>query len=138
LQERLLESIFHHVELLERARRRGVNWDDEFELYAVLHALQVHAQSVIDYLLHTCALMGAVVETPTSCISELRARGLIDEEESTLLKRLVRFRNLIVHEYGSVDVERVKRVVEGGGYRVVADIIKRLHEKLREEGLVNS
>jgi len=22
---------------------RGVSWDDEFELYAVLHALQIHA-----------------------------------------------------------------------------------------------
>jgi len=44
---------------------------------------------------------------------------------------------LIVHKYGSIDIERAKRVVEGGGYRVVADIIKRLHEKLWEKRLVD-
>ncbi|MEM1598214.1 MAG: hypothetical protein QXP31_06475 [Pyrobaculum sp.] len=35
--------------MLEGAKARGINWDD---VYAVLHALQIHTQSVIDYLLH--------------------------------------------------------------------------------------
>ena len=56
LHNRLLEVIATHTELLDRMRNQGVNWDNVINLYAVLHALQVHAQAIIDYLLQTCAL----------------------------------------------------------------------------------
>ncbi|WP_258870221.1 hypothetical protein [Pyrobaculum aerophilum] len=53
----LIEIIVAHTELLDRALRSGVNLDDVFELYAVIHALQIHAQASIDYLLYTCAVL---------------------------------------------------------------------------------
>ncbi|MEM1598215.1 MAG: HepT-like ribonuclease domain-containing protein [Pyrobaculum sp.] len=52
------------------------------------------------------------------------------------MRRLVGFRNIIVHEYGEVDVERVRRVVEAGSYVRVAEIVKRLNDELRRRGLL--
>ncbi|WP_243668520.1 DUF86 domain-containing protein [Vulcanisaeta sp. JCM 16161] len=112
LHNRLLEVIALHVELLDRMRNQGINYDDIINLYAVLHALQVHAQAIIDYLLYTCALMGISSETPIHCIDELSRTGLISNDNADLLRRIVRFRNIVVHEYGAIDIERVRGIVE--------------------------
>ncbi len=56
---------------------------------------------MIDYLLHICATFKIPVETPIRCIEELAGRDIITLGEAEELKRLVRFRNLVVHEYGS-------------------------------------
>ena len=137
LHERLLELIARHVAILDEARRRGIEWSDVLSLYAVLHALQVHAQAVIDYLLHTCAALGETVETPVRCVSRLRDRGLLGGEEAEMFKRLIRFRNIVVHEYASIDVERVKSIVEGEGYRKALEAIHRLHRVLAGMGVLD-
>ncbi|MDK6028929.1 hypothetical protein QPL79_06095 [Ignisphaera sp. 4213-co] len=61
LHKRLLEIIAVHTDLLEKIRERKVDWDNILELYSVLHTLQIHAQAIIDYLLHTCAIIGVLV-----------------------------------------------------------------------------
>ena len=106
-------------------------------MYAVLHALQVHAQAVIDYLLHTCAVLGEAVETPIHCVSVLHSRKLIDSSDAEMFKRLIRFRNIVVHEYGRIDVAKVKPIVESAGYRKALVAIYKLHGKLKSKGLVD-
>ncbi len=137
LHEKLLEKIYEHVALLDEARKRRLHMGDMLGLYAVLHALQVHAQAVIDYLLHTCAVLGVSVETPIRCTQRLEEEGLLEAEEAALLRRLVRFRNLVVHEYGSIDVERVRRIMEARGYLDAAEAVRQLHERLRARGLLD-
>jgi len=58
LHERLLEIVARYVELLDRVREEEMDFDDVLKFYAVLHALQIHAQAAADYLLHTCAVLG--------------------------------------------------------------------------------
>lgn len=82
----------------------------------MLHALQIHAQSIINYILHTCATLGISGDTPIKCMCSLAGAGFLSPEEGEVLRRLVGFCNIIVHEFGEVDVERVRRVVETGGY----------------------
>ncbi|MEL9989957.1 MAG: DUF86 domain-containing protein [Thermoproteus sp.] len=137
LHDKLLENIIRYVDSLEGARKRGVNWSDIYDVYSVLHALQIYAQSVIDYLLHTCSILDMSGETPIRCIRNLVGAGLLDADDGEVLRRLVGFRNIVVHEYGEVDVERVRRVVEAGGYVRVAEIIKKLHYELRRRGLLD-
>ena len=137
LHNRLLEIIASHTELLDKLRSRGINWNDLVDLYAVLHVLQVHAQAMIDYLLHTCALMGISAETPIHCIDELGRSGFITQGDAELLRRVVRFRNLVVHEYGAIDVVRVRGIVESRGYAMVLGIIRNLHDRLRSMGVVD-
>lgn len=89
--------------------------DDVFELYAVIHALQIHAQASIDYLLYTCAVLKKGVETPLRCVDELVREGLIKEEEGDTLRRMIRFRDIVVHRYGDIDVEKVRRFSKPAG-----------------------
>jgi uncharacterized protein YutE (UPF0331/DUF86 family) len=137
LHKRLLELIASHTDLLERIREKEIKWSNILELYAVLHTLQIHAQAVIDYLLHTCAVTGVPSETPIRCIEELKIRGMIRSEDAEFMKRIVRFRNILVHEYTSIDVERVKRAIETRGYIRALQIINELQKKLEESGLID-
>jgi len=104
-------------------------------LYAVLHALQVHAQAVIDYLLRACSLLGHSVDSPVRYVEALGRRGFLGSDEVGVLKRLIRVGNIVVHQYGEIDVERVRRVVESRGYWDVFLIVERLHRRLAEAGV---
>ena len=137
LHDRLIETIASHASIVEEAANRGIDWSETLQLYAVLHALQVHAQAVIDYLLHTCSLLGISAETPTRCITELRHRGLMSGDEEDALKHLVRFRNIVVHGYATIDINKVRGIVERKEYWKVTMIIKKLHEELEKRGILD-
>ncbi|MEB3778635.1 MAG: DUF86 domain-containing protein [Desulfurococcales archaeon] len=137
LHRKLLETISSHVELLDSAKRRGIDWSDTLQVYAVLHALQVHAQAVIDYLLHTCAILGISVETPMQCIYMLRQKKILSDDNADQLKRLVRFRNIVVHEYGVIDIDKVKRILENRGYHQAMQIIQNIHQQLQDKQLLD-
>ncbi|WP_414633180.1 hypothetical protein [Caldivirga sp. UBA161] len=49
----------------------------------------------------------------------------------------MRFRNIIVHEYGAVDTERVRIIIESRGYGIALGIIRGLHNKLRGMGIID-
>ena len=51
------------------------------------------------------------------------------------MRKLVRFRNIVVHEYGSIDVRRVMNIIDSQGYKGAYVIIKDLHKKLEESKL---
>ncbi len=137
LHEKLLETIISHSNIIDEAVKRGIDWSDTLQLYAVIHTLQIHAQAVIDYILHTCSILGVGVETPILCIAELRRRGLVSSEEEELLKRLVRFRNIVVHGYTTVDVNRVKAIVESKGYWSATRIVSKIQAELEKRNLLD-
>ena len=137
IHERLLEQILRHTSMLDEVLERGIDWADTLQVYSVLHAPQIHAQATIDYLLHTCAAIGASAETPIRCIEELEQRNIIAPGRAEELKRLVRFRNLIVHGYAPIDLERVKKVFHGRGYRRITEYVLDLHKRLEAEGTLD-
>jgi len=53
------------------------------------------------------------------------------------LRKLVRFRNIVVYEYGSIDVRHVMNIIDSQGYKKAYVIIKDLHEKLEESKLLD-
>ncbi|RLG80578.1 MAG: DUF86 domain-containing protein [Thermoprotei archaeon] len=138
LHEKLLEDIARHVALLnEVADIERIDWSNWQILYAILHALQIHAQATINYLLHTCSRMLCTCETPISCVECLKNNALITDDEADLLKKMIRFRNILVHEYGSIDVERVKNILKERGYVKVLEMVKKIHEVLKTRGLLD-
>ncbi|MDK6028930.1 DUF86 domain-containing protein [Ignisphaera sp. 4213-co] len=77
-------------------------------------------------------------ETSIKCVEELKGRGVIRSEDAEFIKRVVRFRNnILVHGYASIDIERVKRVIETRGYAKAFQIIEELHKRLEESKLVD-
>jgi len=134
--ERLLETVAEHTLLLDRLRGRW-NPGDIVVVYAVLHALQVHAQATLDYIMHVCALLGYSEPTPIRCSRRLSREGLLGGEEAELIARMARFRNIIVHEYGSIDLSRVEHILRSRGYRSVLPVLEKLHRTLEERGLTD-
>jgi len=137
LHKKLLETILYHTELLDKIRSGKIDWNNILEFYGVIHVLQIHAQTIIDYLLHTCSILRISSETPIHCIYELEKIGLIKEDDADLLRKLVKFRNIVVHEYGSIDVRRVMNIIDSQGYKRAYVIIKDLHKKLEESKLLD-
>ncbi len=137
LHEKLLEDIARHVSMLDEVALTGIDWSRWQSVYAVLHALQIHAQATINYLLHTCALLMCTCETPMRCVDCLQRKGFITEDEANVLKRMIRFRNILVHEYGSIDPKRVEKTLRERGYAKVFEIVKKIHGILEAEGLLD-
>lgn len=50
LHKKLLETILYHTELLDKIRSGKIDWNNILEFFGVIHVLQIHAQTVIDYL----------------------------------------------------------------------------------------
>jgi uncharacterized protein YutE (UPF0331/DUF86 family) len=62
---------------------------------------------------------------------------MIRSEDAEFMKRVVRFRNILVHEYTSIDIERIKRAIETQGYIRALQIINELQNKLEKSGLLD-
>lgn len=107
---RRLERLEQLVETLEAARRRGrgaLDGDLREELH-VEHALQLAIQACIDVGAHLVSELGLPTPDDYGQIFEsLGNAGRIDRELAGRLSRAVGMRNLLVHEYLEVDLDRV-------------------------------
>lgn len=71
---------------------------------AVLHALQVNAQALLDAVTRAAALASSPGETYRDAAYRLRDAGLLGDDDVAFVLRVLGFRNIVVHRYGSVDV----------------------------------
>ena len=60
---------------------------------------------------------------------------MLSRQEAEKLKRIVRFRDIVVHEYTSIDVSRVKAILESRGYREAVAIAYTIARSLLSRGL---
>ena len=56
--------------------------------------------------------IGLVVEDDYSNIEKLGDEGIINEEDGDLLKRFNGIRNAVVHKYGKLDIDMVKKALD--------------------------
>lgn len=76
------------------------------------HTLQIAVQAIIDVAAHIVADDALGDPSSNHALFELLGRaGWIDPADVPTLKRMVGFRNLLVHEYDTVDVGVVADVV---------------------------
>jgi len=79
--------------------------------YVVLHALQLAIQAAMDLAAHFLADEGWEVPTRSGQVfSVLAERNVISEELALKLRKMASFRNLIVHEYGEIDLRIVYEI----------------------------
>jgi len=130
---RLADTVAEMTTRLDQLRERGLrSWVEEL---AALHALQVQAQALIDMVMRLAAELGYSPETPRDAATALEAEAVIGREEWAFIRRLVAFRNIVVHEYASVDMELVRRIIRHGEYRRVAELASRLLEEAEKRGI---
>jgi uncharacterized protein YutE (UPF0331/DUF86 family) len=76
--------------------------------YAVLHALQLAIEASVEVAMHICSADGlGVPSTYAESFDYLERERIVDASLSDDLRAMARFRNLVVHAYADVDMQRV-------------------------------
>ena len=131
--ERLASRVFEMTGKLDSIAERGLN-DWVVEL-AALHALQVQAQALLGMMVRIASRLGYSPESPGEAARLLADEGLLAGDDLDFARRLIGFRNILVHEYERIDMELVRRILEAREYRRVAALAARLLEEARRRGL---
>ena len=111
---RKTEQVLHHCDRLAGRRELGAAdlVADEDLRNIVLMDLQQAVQACIDLAAHACVddRLGAPT-TPAEAFGLLARHGAIDEALSARLIGAAGLRNLIVHQYGAIDLARIVEVI---------------------------
>ena len=83
-------------------------WADERNIYAVKYLLLQSMEALGSICVHVLARRFQVaVSNYASCFQELEGKNVISPALSNKLRKMIRFRNIMVHRYWEVDDERV-------------------------------
>jgi len=103
----LLESYVQHLQGY-RTRGRDAVRSDMSLTWAIAHGLQLSIQCVLDMCHYLVAdLTLEVPATSQEAIALLRDAGVFPAVFADTLVQMARFRNLLVHVYAQIDIERV-------------------------------
>jgi uncharacterized protein YutE (UPF0331/DUF86 family) len=108
--QQLLQLLEGYVQRLQVFRQRTLDdvRNDVGLAWAIEHGLQLSIQCIIDlcYYLVAELRLGAPA-TSSDAIELLRDAGVFPADFARTLVSMVRFRNVLVHVYAQVDVDRV-------------------------------
>ncbi|MCX8137864.1 MULTISPECIES: DUF86 domain-containing protein [Pyrobaculum] len=76
--------------------------------------------------------MGGAGTPPSHAARYLAEKGVFTQEEAAFFKKVVGFRNVIVHQYLAVDVDLVKRVLESREYRKVLSLAEKIYKAVQD------
>jgi uncharacterized protein YutE (UPF0331/DUF86 family) len=101
---------------LTNLRRHGKLTVDQLRsdldrLWAVERGLQLCAQNAIDVATHIAAASGRTVSDYAGAIDELAPLGVLPSDFVATFRRVAAFRNILVHGYLEVDVEKLHAVL---------------------------
>lgn len=78
----------------------------------VLHNLQLTIQGCIDIASHIISDQGwTVPDTLAGLFDILGEHKVISKDLDSRLKKMVGFRNIIIHEYGTIDMDKVYQIL---------------------------
>ena len=123
--ETLISLVKRNVETLDDlVKRHGAEAivEDYVLLNAALHLLQVAIQALIDAAARLAAELGAEPPARYSDIPKTLVQlGVFNSEEADLLRRVIGFRNVVVHGYGALDLGLVAEILNR---RLYGDLLK--------------
>jgi len=126
------DELYEH-ELLGNARRMTRILDgfhdsseslSETDNLAIQRALQILVESVIGmsrYVAETA--LGIRVAKSRESLDELRRMGVLDHDTHSRLLRIVGFRNILVHDYLSIDDVVVSAIVKKREYAFLMEVL---------------
>ncbi|MGC9105569.1 MAG: DUF86 domain-containing protein [Thermoprotei archaeon] len=125
---KLYELVLEYTEKLDELSKRDLG--DWVVFYSALHLLQSQAQALIDLFQRACSLKGLACESYYNAGERLKELGIISEDDLRFYKKVVGFRNLVVHEYARVDQSRVREIVSRKDYRRVLELARKVLDAL--------
>lgn len=113
LIEKLTAHIVESVDQLRRHARPDRLRDDPVQFGFVVHTLQTAVQAAIDVAAIVVAERSlGEPNTNREMFEKLAADGWIDPAAAELWRRIVSFRNIVVHRYLTVDPAIVRSILE--------------------------
>jgi len=109
-----LTQLEHYTEQLEKHRHvTAIELEQDLDLaWAVEHGLQLSIQVVLDIGTHILAEEGIIVDEYGDVFSELTKLRVLPGEFARDIVGMAGLRNILVHEYGKVDMERVAAILQ--------------------------
>lgn len=131
VNQNIIKSKINHIEInLQRLKeKQNITFDElknNIDLQdIILHNLQLSIQSCIDIASHIISDQGwTVPDTLAGLFGILLEHKVISRELSEKMRKMVGFRNIVVHEYESIDLNKV--------YKILKEDIKDIYSFLRE------
>lgn len=135
LMDAHLADLDRHVAMLERERGKSAAGfaADPIRALGVQHGLQICIETVANMANHLSAECGfGAARSYVETFQNLQRGGVVrDAELASRLVQMARFRNLVVHRYWDVDMDRVLDILENHleDFRAVArDIVRYMAE----------
>ncbi len=131
--ERLLKLLLQYTALLDGLSEADLN--DEYKYYSAVYLLQVQAQVVIDIVMRAASTLGYEVEGYADAGRKLMLAGVINGDEFSIYSSLVGFRNIAIHQYGSLNPNVIRGIISGRRYRDAAKVGVKVVDELRKRGI---
>ena len=82
---------------------------------AIVLNIQRACQQSIDLSMYLCSKLAfGIPKSSRDSFAILKENGILTEKTSNLMEKMVGFRNIVIHEYQSVELEVIKFIVEKG------------------------
>jgi uncharacterized protein YutE (UPF0331/DUF86 family) len=112
-----MEEVEEKLDLVEESVRRLENLEVEekkfLEYQGVKHTLQEAVEACIDVAGYIIAEEGfGRQDDYADYFKELEERDIIDENLSSELQDMARFRNLVVHRYSEIEPEQLQEIID--------------------------
>ncbi len=130
---RLLKLLLQCTSLLDNLSVNDL--EDVYKYFSAVYLLQVQVQVLIDMVVKAASAMGFEVEGYVDAGNKLVSAGLLSNEEFNMYRSVVRFRNIVVHQYGIIDINVIRRIIGNREYRDVAKLGIKIMEELRKRGV---
>ena len=105
-------------------------------LNAVLHMLQVAIQALIDMGSHVMVEKGLRAPSTYSEVPiYLSQVGAISGDDSVVFRRMIGFRNVLVHNYSQVSLDVLRSILSRGLYRDLLRIAVKLYDYAVSNGI---
>ncbi len=112
MDEKRIKRYRDKISVVVKRRDNISEWMDEKDeksILAIYKAYQELIEAFTDIFAMMLKDMDSVVEDDYSNIEKLRVEGLLNEEQSALMKQANGLRNRLVHEYNGIERETALR-----------------------------
>ncbi|MCK5780662.1 MAG: DUF86 domain-containing protein [Psychrilyobacter sp.] len=111
-----IESIERCVKRIDEIYGGDLNRLNDY-LYqdAIVLNIQRACQQSIDLSMYICSKVAfGIPKSSRDSFTLLKENGVLTEKTSNVMEKMVGFRNIVIHEYQSVELDVIKFIVENG------------------------
>lgn len=126
-----LEVFEGEMEFIE-AKAKTLVVEDDVTKRALLYALEVCVDVVLDVVAMATKDLGLTVEDDYTNVEKLEKEKMLTKKESELIRRFNGLRNAVVHKYNRLDLDAVQRGLNK--IEVLYEVLDKLVEAIERKG----